>query len=77
MAVNVVIFWVVTLCSLGGGHQHFKGTYFLHLQGQPPVSSYDVNLEGQCDTKVTAINLRAFMTNRLNLLYSKIMKTDA
>lgn len=30
---GIVIFWVMKLCSLVGGSQHFGGTYRLYLQG--------------------------------------------
>jgi hypothetical protein len=33
MKIWIVVFWVVTLCSLGDGYQRFGGVYRLHLQG--------------------------------------------
>jgi hypothetical protein len=32
MRVQTVVFWVVTLCTLGGGYQRFGGIHFFHLQ---------------------------------------------
>jgi hypothetical protein len=29
----IVVFWIVTPCSLVGAYQRFGGTYRLHLQG--------------------------------------------
>jgi hypothetical protein len=31
----IVVFWVVTLCSVVRGYQRFRGMYHLHLQGSP------------------------------------------
>jgi hypothetical protein len=31
----VVVFWVVTLCSLAGSHKRFGETYHLHLHVHP------------------------------------------
>lgn len=31
--VHIVVFWIITLCILVGGHQLF-GTYCFHLQGR-------------------------------------------
>jgi hypothetical protein len=30
----IVVFWVMTLCDLVGGYQHFRGKYCLHLQDE-------------------------------------------
>jgi hypothetical protein len=30
--MSMLVFWVVTPCGLVRGHQHFGGTYCLHLQ---------------------------------------------
>jgi hypothetical protein len=30
----IVVFWVVTLYSIVGDYQHFRGTYNLHFQGR-------------------------------------------
>lgn len=30
MAVTVLLFWVVTVCRLVGGYQHFRELYCLH-----------------------------------------------
>jgi len=35
MSVQIVVFLVVPLCSLGNGYSHFRRTWFLCLQSQP------------------------------------------
>lgn len=32
--IHVVVFWLMILRSLIDGHQHFGGTYCLHLEGR-------------------------------------------
>jgi hypothetical protein len=34
MKIWIVVFWVMTSCSLTNGYQHFRGMYRLHLQGR-------------------------------------------
>jgi hypothetical protein len=34
--MSIVVLWIVTPCSLLGGHQRFVGTYYLHIQGYIP-----------------------------------------
>jgi hypothetical protein len=31
--MSMLVFWVETLCGLADKYQHFRQTYFLHLQG--------------------------------------------
>jgi hypothetical protein len=31
--MQMLIFWVLTLCGIVGKYQRFGGTYYLHLQG--------------------------------------------
>jgi hypothetical protein len=34
MSINIVVFYVMTPCSLVSRYQHFGGIYYLHLQGR-------------------------------------------
>jgi hypothetical protein len=33
--MSVLAFCMLRPCALVGRHQHFRGTYYLHLQGNP------------------------------------------
>jgi len=51
--IQVEVFWIVTLCSVAVGYQHFGGSCCLHLQGRY-LKQEETALHILCNFKVLA-----------------------
>jgi hypothetical protein len=40
VAMNIIVFWDVTRCNLAGSFEHFRGTYYPHLQSRRVDASF-------------------------------------
>jgi hypothetical protein len=64
MVVQIVVFWVVTPCSLVGRYQHLEGTYCFHLQGQSMWGKESVELYKQDTKRMVTVILGRWRGNR-------------
>jgi hypothetical protein len=71
--IKIVVFWVVTLCSIAGGHQRFGGICRLHLQGGSDeyavrfAKSLSASRQGRGDASGKYIILELFFLSELKL----------
>jgi hypothetical protein len=58
LSVQIVVFWVVTLESIGDGYQISGGTYCLLLQGKAIRGGCIQNFKMHCHTEDHTLNIK-------------------